>query len=88
MIVSTPSKNSFGNNRNPCQVADLIDGRLFPPPAKILSATIRITFVGPKGLCELTMLAMFRVDVVEREHGGYVPTDAADEMEGKHHITS
>jgi len=46
---------------DPRQVADLIDGRLFPPPAKILSVTIRITFVGPKGLCESTMPAMFRV---------------------------
>ena len=46
---------------DPRQVASMIDGRLFPPPAKILSATIGITFVGPKGLCESTMPAMFRV---------------------------
>jgi len=115
---------------DPRQVASMIDGRLFPPPAKILSATIGITFIGPKGLRESTMPAMFRVrrwrvrealqwlkannplysdieiseerlselpedgipdeltmtakystDVgaVEREHGGYVPTDAADD---------
>ena len=32
----------------------MIDGRLFPPPAKILSATIGITFVGQKGLREST----------------------------------
>ena len=43
------------------QVASMIDGRLFPPPAKILSATIGVTFVGPKGIRESTMPAMFRV---------------------------
>lgn len=39
---------------------------------------------------ELTMTAKYSADLdaVEREHGGYVPTDAADEMEGKHHMTS
>ena len=46
---------------DPRQVASMIDGRSYPPPAKILSATIGITFVGPKGLCEPTMPAMFRV---------------------------
>jgi hypothetical protein len=39
----------------------MIDRGLFPPPAKILSATIGITFVGPKGHCDPMMLAMFRV---------------------------
>ena len=119
---------------DPHQVAGMIDGKLFPPPAKILSATIGITFVGPKGLRESTMPAMFRVrrwrireallwlkannpiysdieiseerlfelpedgipeelimtakhsadmEVVEREHEGYVPADLGDNTEGK-----
>jgi len=46
---------------DPRQVANMIDGAKFPRPAKILSATIGITFVGPKGLRESTMPAMFRV---------------------------
>ena len=46
---------------DPRQIARLIDGTTFPPPARILSATIGITFVGPKGLRESTMPAMFRV---------------------------
>ena len=46
---------------DPRQVAHLIDGTTFPPPASILSATIGITFVGPKGLRESSMPAMFRV---------------------------
>jgi uncharacterized protein DUF6570 len=46
---------------DPRQIAHLIDGTSFPPPAKILTATIGITFVGPKGLRESTMPAMFRV---------------------------
>lgn len=46
---------------DPRQVASMIDGRTFPSPAKILSATIGITFVGPRGLQESTMPAMFRV---------------------------
>lgn len=117
---------------DPRQVAHMIDGTIFPPPAKILSATIGITFVGPKGLRESTIPAMFRVrrwrvreallwlkannplysdieiseerllqlpedsipeelvmtakhstdtEAVERENGGYVPTDAADDIE-------
>lgn len=35
---------------------------------------------------ELTMTAKFSADVeaAEREHGGYVPTDAADDMEGEY----
>jgi hypothetical protein len=115
---------------DPHQVASMIDGKWFPPPAKILSATIGITFIGPKGLRESTMPAIFRVrrwrvrealrwlkannplytDIeiseerlselpedgipeeltmtakhstdtgsLEREHGDYVPTDAADD---------
>ena len=34
---------------------------------------------------ELTMTAKYSSDTgaVEREHGGYVPTDAADDIEGK-----
>ena len=46
---------------DPRQVASMIDGRLFPPPAKFLSATIGITFVAPTGVRESTMPAMFRV---------------------------
>ena len=39
---------------------------------------------------ELTMTAKYSSDMaaVEREHGGYVPTDAADDIEGKYHIFS
>ncbi|KJA12784.1 hypothetical protein HYPSUDRAFT_102952, partial [Hypholoma sublateritium FD-334 SS-4] len=32
-----------------------------PPTAQILSATIGVTFLGPKGLPEATMPEMFRV---------------------------
>jgi len=46
---------------DPRQVAGMIDRRMLPPPAKILSATIGITFVGPKGLRDPTIPAMFRV---------------------------
>lgn len=46
---------------DPRQVASMIEGRMFPPPVKILSATIGVTFVGPKGLRESSMPAMFRV---------------------------
>ena len=114
------------------QVAGMIDGTIFPPPSKILSAIIGIAFVGPKGLRESTMPAMFRVrrwrvrealkwlkannplysdievsetrlselpedgipdeltmtakhsedlEAVEKEQGGYVPTDAADDVD-------
>ena len=126
---------------DPRQIAHLIDGTMFPPPAKILSATIGITFVGPKGIRESMMPAMFRVrrwrvreglvwlkgnnplyadievsedrlselpndgipdelmmiakhttDIMslEKERGGYVPTDAADDMgsEGKNRINT
>lgn len=43
------------------QISHMIDGTILPPPAKILSATIGITFVGPKGVRESAMPAMFRV---------------------------
>ena len=43
------------------KIAHMIDGTILPPPAKILSATIGITFVGPKGLRESMMPAIFRV---------------------------
>ena len=46
---------------DPAQVSSMIEGQLMPPPARILSATIGITFVGPRGLPESTMPAMFRV---------------------------
>ena len=119
---------------DPRQIASMIDGTMFPQPAKILSATIGITFLGPKGLSESNMPAMFRVrrwrvrdglvwlkannplysdikiseerlselpedgipdeiilttkhstdiEAVEREHEGYVPVDAGDDLEGK-----
>lgn len=118
---------------DPRQVASMIDGTMFPRPVKILSAMIGITFVGPKGLPESTMPAMFKVrrwrvrdalswlkannplysdieiseerllelpedgipdeimltakhstniEAVEREHEGYVPADAAEDVEG------
>ena len=46
---------------DPSQVASMIDGRTYPAPAKVLSATIGVTFVGPKGITEATMPAMFCV---------------------------
>jgi hypothetical protein len=46
---------------DPAQVASMIDGRIYPAPSRILSATIGVTFVGPKGLTEATMPTMFRV---------------------------
>jgi len=46
---------------DPAQVAGMIDGRLMPPPATILSATIGVTFVTPKNTPERTMPNMFRV---------------------------
>ncbi len=122
---------------DPRQVASMIDGRLYPPPAKILSATIGVTFVGPKGHRDPTMPAMFRVrrwkvkealiwlkannplyadieiseerllqlpedgvpeeltmtakystdtEAIDKEHDGYVPTDAANDIEGEYTI--
>ena len=46
---------------DPSQVASMIDGRMYPASAKILSATIGVTFVGPRGIVQATMPAMFRV---------------------------
>lgn len=49
---------------DPQQVATVICGTStseMPPPAKILSATVGVTFVGPKGLNIKSMPAMFRV---------------------------
>ena len=46
---------------DPAQVAGMIDGRLMPPPAIVLSATIGVTFVTPKNTREHTMPNMFRV---------------------------
>lgn len=46
---------------DPKQVVSMIDGTSFPPSPRILSATIGITFLGPKGLPEATMPDMFRV---------------------------
>ncbi|KAM6498481.1 hypothetical protein JOM56_006429, partial [Amanita muscaria] len=46
---------------DPSQVADVVDGRTLPPPARILSVMIGITFVTPKGHVEPTMPEMFRV---------------------------
>ncbi len=42
-------------------ICDDIEGDAMPHPAKILSATIGITFIGPKGLSEKTMPSMFQV---------------------------
>ena len=42
-----------------CQIADMIDRKIFPPPERILSATIGIMFVGPQGLQESVMPPMF-----------------------------
>lgn len=41
----------------------MLEGKLktYPCPAKILPATIRITFIGPKGLPKSLMSTMFRV---------------------------
>jgi len=49
---------------DPQQVATVICGSgpsEMPPPAKILSATVGVTFVGPKGLTVKSMPKMFRV---------------------------
>ncbi|KAF8952606.1 hypothetical protein BDZ97DRAFT_1768290 [Flammula alnicola] len=46
---------------DPSLVASMIDGSIFPPPVTILSATIGITFVGPKSIPEKSMPSMFRV---------------------------
>ena len=46
---------------DPAQVAMMIEGEVMPPPARLLSSTIRITFIGPRGLPESTMPGMFRV---------------------------
>lgn len=46
---------------DPKQVISMVDGINYPPTAKILSATIGVTFIGPKGLPEKTMPEMFRV---------------------------
>ncbi|KJA13878.1 hypothetical protein HYPSUDRAFT_209157 [Hypholoma sublateritium FD-334 SS-4] len=46
---------------DPKQVTSMVDGVNYPPAARILSATIGVTFLGPKGLPESTMPEMFRV---------------------------
>lgn len=46
---------------DPKQVASMINGVNYPPHPKILSATIGITFVGPKGQAIPSMPNMFRV---------------------------
>lgn len=46
---------------DPKQVVSMIDGTSYPPTPRILSATIGVTFLGPKGLPETTMPEMFRV---------------------------
>lgn len=43
------------------QVVSMVEGRKYPPNPKILSATIGVTFVGPKGVPEKVMPYMFRV---------------------------
>jgi len=46
---------------DPTQMASMIDGQDMPHHATILSATIGVTFIGPKGGTEGTMPSMFRV---------------------------
>lgn len=46
---------------DPSQVARMVEGNIYPPNVKILSATIGVTFVGPKGISEKYMPKMFRV---------------------------
>ncbi len=46
---------------DPKQVAGIVDPHIMPPPAKILSSTIGVTFLGPSGLPEKTMPDTFRV---------------------------
>ena len=43
------------------QIASMIDGSILPQAAKILAATIGITFVGPKNLPEKSLPDIFRV---------------------------
>jgi hypothetical protein len=43
------------------QIASMIDGSILPQTAKVLAATIGITFVGPRNLPEKCMPEMFRV---------------------------
>lgn len=43
------------------QISSMIDGSIMPQAAKILAATIGITFVGPKNLPERCLPDMFRV---------------------------
>ena len=58
----------------------MIDRRLFPPPAKILSATIGITFVGQKGLRESTA-SNVQSQVMESERS----TDVAESQQSTIH---
>lgn len=46
---------------NPSQLADVVCGKQLPHPAKLLSATIGVTFVGPRGVKEFSMPDTFRV---------------------------
>ncbi|KAM6495526.1 hypothetical protein JOM56_008232 [Amanita muscaria] len=46
---------------DPSQVANMVDGKTLPPPPKILTAMIAVTFVTPKGHPEPSMPDMFQV---------------------------
>lgn len=46
---------------DPQQVAGMVGKNCMPPPARILSAVIGITFIAPSGFPEKTMPNMFRV---------------------------
>lgn len=43
------------------EISAMVDDNIMPPPAKILSATIGVTFVGPKNLPERTLPDFLRV---------------------------
>jgi hypothetical protein len=43
------------------QIASMVDGSILPQDAKVLAATIAITFVGPKNLPEKCLPDMFKV---------------------------
>ena len=43
------------------QISSMVDGTILPQPAKVLAATIGITFVGPKNLPDRGLPDMFKV---------------------------
>ena len=42
-------------------IADIVDPKIMPPPAKILASVIGVIIIGPKNMPEHTMLGYFRV---------------------------